>query len=60
MNLTRKMIQLIRLTTRLSIHSNTKSEQWFAVTSAKMLAVFQASLKLEETGIYLSNRHNNI
>ena len=44
----------------LSIHNKVKSEQHFAVTSAKRVAVFQASLKVvrEEVGAQLSKRDN--
>ena len=43
-----------------SIHNKVKSEQHFAVTSAKRVAVFQASLKVvrEEAGVQLSKRDN--
>ena len=44
----------------LSTHNKVKSEQCFAVTSAKRVAVFQASLKvvIEEVGAQLSKRDN--
>ena len=37
------------------MHNWVKSEQWFAITSAKSAATFQASLKLvrEEAGVQL-------
>ena len=42
------------------IHSKVKSEQYLAVTSAKRVAVFQASLNVvrEEAGAQLSNKDN--
>ena len=42
----------------LSPHNKVKSEQCFAVTSAKRVAVFQASLKVvrEDAGAQLSKR----
>ena len=42
------------------MHSKVKSEQYFAVTSAKRVAVFQASLQLvgEEARSHLSNKDN--
>ena len=72
MNLRGKMTQMICLTTRhgkdngsialkkkcwLSIHNKAKSEH-FAVTSAKRVTVFQASLKVvrEEAGAQLSKK----
>ena len=41
-------------------HNKVKSEQHFAVTSAKRVAVFQASLKVvrEDTSAQLSKRDN--
>ena len=44
----------------LSIHNKVKSEQCFAVTSAKRVAAFQASLKVvrEEAGSQFSKRDN--
>ena len=44
----------------LSIHNIVKSEQYFTGTSAKRVAVFQASLKVvrEEAGAQLSNKDN--
>ena len=77
MNLRGKMTQMIRLATiqgnenssmtlkkrcLLSIHNKVKSQQCFAVTSAKRVAVFQASLKVlrEEVGAQLSNKDNKI
>ena len=44
----------------LSIHNKVKSEQHFAVTSAKRVAVFQANLKIvrAEVGAQLSKRDN--
>ena len=44
----------------LSIHNKVKSEQHFAVTSAKRVAVFQASWKVvrEEVGAQLCNKDN--
>ena len=43
----------------ISIHNKVKSEQSFAVTSAKRVAVFQASLKVvrEEAIAQLSNKN---
>ena len=75
MNLRGKMTWAICLATRqrneiaawhwrkrcwLSIHNKVKSEQCFAVTSAKRVAVFQAILKVvrEEAGAQLSNKDN--
>ena len=76
MNLRGKMTWMICLVTRqgnenssmmlpkrcwLSIHNKAKSEQCFAVTSAKRVAVFQASWKVvrEEAGAQLSTRITN-
>ena len=44
----------------LSIHNKVKPEQHFVVTSAKRVAVFQASLKVvrKEAGAKLSKRDN--
>ena len=44
----------------LSTHNKVKSEQCFAVTSAKRVAVFQANLKVvrEDAGAQLSKRDN--
>ena len=42
------------------MHNKVKSEQHFAITSVKRVAVFQASLKVvrEEVGAQLSNKEN--
>ena len=75
MNLRGKMTWMICLATRqgnenssmmlkkrccLSIHNKVKSEQCFAVTSAKRVPVFQVSLKVvrEEAGAQLSSKDN--
>ena len=75
MNLRGKVTQTICLATRqgnkngsitlkkrywLSTHNKVKSEQCFAVTSAKRVAVFQASFKVvrEDMGGQLSKRDN--